>query len=1169
MDANTKKTVSMAFVALLLGSVFVAGSAVAQTSNPTSNPDVAVDAVTNNTSVSGAVYNATLDLTFTNIPATSGDVGSTYTLYPPGSTTAKDARSAYRDLAHVGSSRVNVTFPAVQLGAVGLWRLAGTGGDVAWLNVAPEANLQVSLSSNSIPFTDGFTSFTVNVVDLSTGGAAKDVDLKFEDINGNSLNVPGSPKTDANGVYYFSGFIVAAGDYRAVATRNVAGTTSEPEFQGNATFTVVPATLTRTELTPTILHGFDKETTNQFSYPLNTTKFFGVGQQYVHFNVTLPNGSAVWMNASDFSAANSSLSLWNGSANYDYDASCTGEALYKAADHSVSFKPCGNWEAGTYSFSIKASTSGNALPEYQASWTLATQAPSAINVAVKDGGAVVKNLTVKQTTGLPASPIAGNYDLTVEVEGDKLGQFPGQLPVDNVAFPTSNITVTGDVLPGWTVTSPSAGTFTVSDVVPTKYGGNVSINVAWKNTTTSVVLPIVAGAVLSSETAEVLVDKTTNLVVTLKDQYGNTIPDGAIYAFDGISNGTYPGVGQFSIIGNGAPGAGQNGQYTLTVKPTKVGTMTVYGVIGDSPHFNYTYMNVRVVPAHDVNVTLSKNTTMAALLTHVFVNATIDVNGTAAASTAIYFLNETEKASFEKNNALPSGAANAVFDGTPAGANGVVNTGAASAAGFHMNVSLPAGTYSVYVCSDFTGSSCTSAKHDNVGNLPTFTVTPYKGVFSPESIADNADIQKDTKVNVTVTDAAGNPAYGTLTIKSGAPALTAAFPANVSVSNGTGTFTVTGKALGDLAFNFDPWGDNYNGNATLDGKFSVVGPAVTVTPGRIPVGQTTPLTITVKSLNGSALADKVVRVCGSPIGGFATAPDTISANTTGCTGEVSTDSNGISRLGVLPTSTGTLYLYVNNTKTSTTVPVVAGLVITYNPAQPTGGDSVTITVTQPGRTGESGVSVNVTKGNETVLTQVTGSAGQVVLPNVAEGTYMVTATKAGFETAYENITVGAKANETPDQKAKFELENLNIPSTGTVGSGMTASATVKNTGNGDGTANAILLVNGAQRGSQSVFVAAGGSQDVAFDFTPNQAGSYKVTIKLASGETLAEKTVTIETPTTTPTQPTTPTGGQSPSPTTPTGGTATPTEPTGVPGFEFVALIGALGAALLVLRRRN
>jgi len=300
----------------------------------------------------------------------------------------------------------------------------------------------------------------------------------------------------------------------------------------------------------------------------------------------------------------------------------------------------------------------------------------------------------------------------------------------------------------------------------------------------------------------------------------------------------------------------------------------------------------------------------------------------------------------------------------------------------------------------------------------------------------------------------------------------------------------------------------------------------------------------------------------------------------GVTGE-----DGSTGIVVTPTSLSPIGVYINGSYTQRTIPVTAGvLVLTVNPTSPQQGGNVTFTVTQPGGVPSVGARILVVRDGATVLDATADGNGQATLSNLAAGNYTVTAIRTGYDNGTASFSIGSQPTQN-QTGARFELRNLVVPQTVSVGTPVTVRVTVSNVGNESGSANAQLLVNNIQRGSQAITLDAGANQTLEFEFNATVAGTYSVVVRIGD-VTIGPQDITVGTQTTTPT--TTPTSGVTPttsptsvvtpttSPTTGVTPTATPTstpasttpEPT-VPGFELVALLAALGVALLVLRRRN
>lgn len=1245
MDA-TNKTLSGVLVTLLVASILTPAATALHgpAPNPTAGVATAiVDAVLTHTETVGSAtwtvnnqttitFNTPYDLTITNLNA---PVQSTFRLFRAGSSTPfGNPASAAADLEHTG--RANTTFTNVALDTVGVWYAnqttdengnAVSGGASAVFVVGAQPNLQVSLSTATFPYATSSASYTVTVTNLSAGQTGNPV--ASATLTG--AGIPVGTTTNAQGTYTFFGALPQAGVHTITATRDYNGD-GLPELQGNTTLTITAAALTVTG-SNTVYSGFADTASWDVTFPNGTNVFGNTGSalntssywQWANLSVLLPNGSTLYSNLTNGFTAATCQSAFALAASGTMRLTNTTDGCITPTDTPlltfatgaaanggrITFRPGALWASGTYSFSLGLSTVGGtsggvavSAPEYSGTWTQTTTAPSAVNLKAYDNNATTVQLTsangvnvLPATLGAPPTGVLGAYTLALDITGSTATEFPTTLAWD--AFTASNVTVTGDVLTGAGFNTVSitgigsTGRATITGVVPTKVNGAVNLNVNWKNVTTTLSLPIKEGADSSASTAEIVVDQTTPLTVTVKDAFGNPVPTASLLVTN-TRGGDYPGAAGVKVNGTGAPGLGQNGQYTLNVRPTETGDMIIYSEIGSNvggvDNRNWSYLKVRVAPAHDLVVTLGTNSSMAGNLTYTYLNATTAEGFavTTANNYRAYFLNATTVANLRTNgtsalSGITYAASSGLGQSLSSSGTGVYTAfGTNGLSGTNLNVSLDPGQYWVYVCSNFTvPADCTSAKHDNINNTPSFVSTAWHGVFTPDRIASNAQLQSNTLVTLKVTDRNGVAApQGTL-VRVGTTGTTGAVtPAIGTLTlNATGmtSFTATGQTIGDLVFETDTAGGQAHWTA-LDTPFKVVGPNIVVTPDRVPAGRVATVSVQARSLNGTPLSGLNIQVCGTPIGGTDAAPD--------CTSNTTTDANGFAGASFFPRFNGNLTLRVNGTNSATNVTVFTGLEILLSRSNPVEGETQEITAQVIGQSGGlPGTTVNVSYNGSAVsgFPQTTGSDGRVVVSNLRAGNYTVTAVAPGYEQATRSFTVTA-ASTTPTGAA-FELANLSVPSSGNVGQPISVKANVKNVGSAQGTATVLLLVNGAVRDSRPVPVAAGATELVEFDFTPNTAGSFNVTVKLSTGESLAAKSVTVTTPGTTPvtTTPTTTTPvtttptTTTPVTTTPTATTTTPTTTTPatttpspeVPGFEVVALIGALGVALLVLRRRN
>lgn len=1254
MDATTNsRTLAVAFTVLLVGAVFVgAVPAAAVTVNATAATDVGIDASVTNTitldatvlNTTGTVtvsninnvtdpadtklrYNSTYDLNFYNVYTSSGGYGYTggatnlILVNPAGAT----VNSAVPLPSGCGASNTvcNVTFPNQKLDATGVWTLqTPSNAVVARVFVYPATDLSVTVSPNTLPYATTATLFTVGVTNASgnVNGAT---------VYSTATNFVQSGVT-TNGVYQFFNAPPGVGNFPIYASQDFGGQTvggfDIPEFRNSATLTVTGLTLNVIGNATNAIVGFSNEI--KFTPQLSDGKIvFSTGggnlpAGFSGYNVSIqvPDNYLLFANVTQTTVASGvqSLTCYNlsvvGGACGGYNPA-TGAVLTANGDGSFTFKPGDDasatatnvWDSGTYTFTVQLQTAGGAssAPEYTGSLGITPAAPAAVNLAFTSDPLAANPNTLDVRTAASSTP--QGYTVYVFINGTTQFEHPACRDAPGCANPgddvsaasfVSNVTVRGDVLPGATTTAYNAATgmATITGVKPTR-NGTVFIDVAWKNATTTLTVPVINGAVIELSQRNMTVDQTTTLVVTVKDAFGNTQPSATVQLFK-LTGGALTSAditGSTSIVGTGANETlGQNGRYTFNVKPLVVQDLVVYATLGNG---NASYANISVLPAQDLTVSITPTQTMAALNTTYLLNVT-NATGIGATTTAgnyrVYLLNATQR-----TNLLVNGTTGLFSSTNGPNLRGVsaVNNSATSA---NFTATLTAGDYYVYVCSGTSSvadCSSTSASHDNRLNMPMINVTEYTATFSPNIVASSADIQSNVVVSVTVKDRNGAPANGTLRIAAGSLGgdfLTAVSPANanttagVSVTNGVANITMTGRQVGTVNFEFDPLeasGTNFAQFALVLGNLSVAPGNLSFTPSKVPILQSTLVTIKLENFTGAGLPGRVIRLCGiglNPNFG-STFPNTLSAtNETNCPASDVTQSDGSAGIVVSPNSLQPIGIFVNGSFTGKTIPVIAGtLSVTVTPAAPKVGDNVTITASQANQP-SAGISISVTRNGTFVLNQTTDSAGRVMLPSVTAGTYTVLATRSGFENGTATFTVGpsAAANNTT---AKFVLSNLVIPDRVNVGQAITVSADIENQGGADGTANAILLVNNAQRGTQSVFVAKGDKETVAFDFTPTVAGTYQVTIRLATGETLASETVTVGTPTTpttnvtaTVTTTTSPTSSGTPTttttttaPPTTTGTPATTTPTPKVPGFEVVALLAAFAIALLVLRRRN
>lgn len=906
----------------------------------------------------------------------------------------------------------------------------------------------------------------------------------------------------------------------------------------------------------------------------------------------------------------------------------TGDISVTPADEPAGTTLSNVWLTGTYTFNLQLEAASppdsvGALdnfspPEVAHSWTLNPATPAAVNVEMHTGTTVdvpVANPAPGATS--PVSAAQGTVSFWARIRGLTTTEFPLSAPCGAVAPAActtgwerdtnfvDNLTLRGDVMPGWFATYNTSTGEAGFRLTPTQ-NGTVFLDINWKNVTTTVPVPVARGAKMTVDVQNITVDQTATVTVNIKNALGGNVENANVYIFPrqtiadmttalAAQSAASGFTGSTIVFGTGGPNAGQGGNYVFSVKPAAVQDLLVYAVVGQSPNVNYTYQPLTVLPATNLSVVVNNTQTMAGWRTPLFVNVTDPGVGTGLTTTdanvKVYFLTETQRA-----NLLNNGTTALFTTGTIPVANTTAN---GFANGTFLNVTLDYGTYWVYACQHPSASitDCRTAQRDNRGNLPTFRVHAWNATFTPPQIANNPDIQGATSIHVRVTDWNGSAAPpGNLRVKNNGTLVSSGPSTSVQIVNGQANITLTGAntGIGEIEWEFNPTesGTDDPMFGKTNGTLSVIPGNLTFQPSRVPILQSTLVTIRLTNFTGSGLAGREIRLCSVSLN--ANFPTTFPTNLvtptdvrTNCPTLASTEADGSAGIVVTPTSLNPIGIYINNSYTGRTLPVTAGtLVVTVNPTSPVLGGNATVTVTQPGGTLSVGARILVTRDGATALDATADGNGQARLTNLAAGNYTVTGIRSGFDNGTASFTIGP--GQTVDTGARFNLSNLVVPATISVGSPAAVRVTVTNTGNASGTATAVLLVNNIQRGSESVTLAAGQNQTVEYTFTPSVAGTYAIIVRI--GEvTLGPQNIVVGTPPTgTPPTGTPPTGtpptGTPPTSTPPTGTppvttttrvTATPatttpeTTPT-VPGFEVVALFAALGAALIVLgRRRN
>jgi protocatechuate 3,4-dioxygenase beta subunit len=394
--------------------------------------------------------------------------------------------------------------------------------------------------------------------------------------------------------------------------------------------------------------------------------------------------------------------------------------------------------------------------------------------------------------------------------------------------------------------------------------------------------------------------------------------------------------------------------------------------------------------------------------------------------------------------------------------------------------------------------------------------------FSPEAVTAGVGVENIT-VTVTAMDANGQP------IDEGTR-----FYVNVEDENdtqdidndftldedGVGEFDITKAGDNKTKVNLtlqDYYSSDYRGNTT-DGSFMIDFPVFMVDPDTIFIGESNLVTITATDYEGNPVEGINLTLLPSIAGILASQPD-----------PVQTDADGMVELSVSPTASGKLNVtiarnlrYVNGqltwsnavvTDTYITVTSIKQLKIALSQSPVYEGQTFTVTVTTV-----TGVSVDGADVEFAGTTVQTGSDGKASFtapdPGVESVVYTISVEKTGYVSVDKSITV----------IKVYDITIVGPDSAPSAGEKFTVTVLAK----GQPLAGATVTFNGKTYTS-------GGDGKLTVT-APSEAGDYTIT---ATFPNYADASLTI----------TISVGG--------------------VPGFEVLAFVVALGVAFIVLRRRR
>ena len=415
-----------------------------------------------------------------------------------------------------------------------------------------------------------------------------------------------------------------------------------------------------------------------------------------------------------------------------------------------------------------------------------------------------------------------------------------------------------------------------------------------------------------------------------------------------------------------------------------------------------------------------------------------------------------------------------------------------------------------------------SGENEHDGNI-TLDVEKAEVTYSPNKVTCGIGL-KNITVDITVIDANGHPPPdGTklyINIHDASDAETDPDDYIVLDEDGMGEFTIeiVGDEKGKINGTFQGAYTDYAGNTT-DGELKIVFPTFIVEPSEIYINMANTVIITALDSNNDPIKGINITLVASSAGIISASPDPVETSTEG---KVS--------LSISPVASGNLNVTIareikyvggrltwdinKSVITNTTIKVTAkrSLDISVSKSPIYEGEILTVTI-RSGGVPVSGVDVEFGQ-----VTSQTGSNGEATFtvpdPGVESAIYTITAKKTGYITEEKAISV----------IKRYAISIVGPSADPQTGSSFTISVLAK----GSGLAGASVTLEGTTKTSDN-------NGKVTFT-APSDDGDYVIT---ATYENYKEGTLTIT------------------------------VIPGGIPGFELLTLIAAIGVAFILLRRRR
>ncbi len=780
---------------------------------------------------------------------------------------------------------------------------------------------------------------------------------------------------------------------------------------------------------------------------------------------------------------------------------------------------------GTWRAWIRQDKDGDGIFEWNgtAKWKV-TRAPGVqIKLIDDDGG-----LSTDDNDGvIPKVPSNTEQPITIQFQvisrnHDYLGSGDFDTDARNITLSGNALLLDGEktlyeynqMLPGSVyVTGSTAKTWHVN-ITPTMAlnGGEITISVDWGSFGTATQTISIGGSklngtIVSISPSEFVIGQNVTLTVTVTGPTGYPYPNayvalyfindsGGLEAKINETNGGGTTSGEYTFFFNVSQQTDNQSQVTGwgsdPKAPRYIAAYVELPNVGANP-YAYGYAYAKMKPKSDFGVEISKDTFMAGQLTDFWINVSIvnnDCNKTDEIETTGDLHVEIYNESGEN---VTSDFVN--WGWSLSGDDALENTDA---------YALEPGTYTIFAYNN---------THNSEGCNATFTVVPVTVTCDKSEFIYMYD--DNISATFTVTWQGQPVGNGTLRIKNITDAgtynktwvnYTGNSTIDVEVVNGvvtihniTANYLPTNSGIMYIDFAYQPEGSTVFANAT--GRIPVKVPDATPDPSEVALNEPANVEVTVTG-RGEPLEGVFVSIDG---------PGNLAMNGT-------TGADGTITFSFVPTATGDINIKVYNRSTGSKITVTAHTLNIDAPAQANEGETFTVTVKDENGNAVSDAQVTFSGTGET---KTTDSSGQVTFTGTVSGTlpymtYKLTATKAGYKSDEESITI-------------VGVPQLYIEAPATVDAGSTF--TVKVTSDTGAVYGVDVTFNGETKtitGPSGVTFTAPSSvtKETSYPITATKDG-YK--------DGKADITV----------------------------------KPAGVPGFELITLIAAIGIAFILLRRRH